>query len=130
MSAGVPVPGHTAYLVAAIVAGRGALLLPGLMIVALAATLVGSFAGFALGQRGGRRVVLVYGPRVGLNDERLRAVERFFEKYGAWAVFLTRFVVVIRTFGALFAGVSRVPLRTYSMVNVASALVWVGAYGA
>jgi membrane protein DedA with SNARE-associated domain len=129
MNGGVPLPGHLAYVGAAILAGRGTFSLPLVMIAGCIAAILGALGGFAVGQRGGRRLIEVHGRRVGLSGRRLEALDRFFVRHGAKAVLLTRFFVVIRTFGALFAGVSQVPPRRFLLVTTAGAVAWAGVFG-
>lgn len=129
MNAGLPLPGHLLYLTASVLCGRGALWLPLVMGGSAAAALLGAAAGFTLGQRGGRRLIDEKGPKVGLTPARVAAMERFFDRHGVKAVFLTRFFVIIRTFGAIFAGVSRVPTRRFLLVSAAGAVAWAGLVG-
>jgi membrane protein DedA with SNARE-associated domain len=130
MNAGVPLPGHMAYVASSILAGRGTLSLPLVMAAGFLAAVLGAGGGFILGVRGGRRLLDVYGPRVGLSAKRMSLLDGFFAKHGAKAIFLTRFFVVIRTFGAVFAGVSRVPAPRFALVTSAGAVVWAAAFGA
>lgn len=129
MNAGVPLPGHLTYLTAAILSGRGALSLPAVIAVAVAAAIGGALLGYHLGKRGGRRLVDDYGPRVGLTPPRVARMEAFFERHGVKAIFLTRFFVVIRTFGAIFAGMNRVPDGRFAVATAVGAVAWGAIFG-
>jgi membrane-associated protein len=60
-----------------------------------------------------------------LKQEYLRRTEEFFARYGAWAVFLSRFMPIIRTFAPFVAGVGRMPATRFLAYNLAGALAWV-----
>jgi membrane-associated protein len=60
-----------------------------------------------------------------LKQEYLRRTEEFFARYGAWAVFLSRFMPIIRTFAPFVAGVGRMPAARFLAFNLAGALCWV-----
>lgn len=129
MNGGVPIPGHTLYLAAAVVSGRGTLALPLVMATSAVAAVAGSVVGYVLGRRGGRGLVEVYGPRVFLTAPRVAVMDRFFARHGLKAVFFMRFFIVIRTFGAIFAGISGVAARPFVIVTTAGAVVWAGVFG-
>lgn len=130
MNAGIPVPGHAAYIAACALSVDGTLSLPLVVLTGTVPAFLGAWTGFAVGQRGGRKLVGTLGPRVGLSAERRAALERFFERHGVVAVFFTRFVIVIRTFGSLFAGMSGFPTGRFLVVTAAGAVVWGVAYAA
>ena len=60
-----------------------------------------------------------------LKQEYLHRTEEFFARYGAWAVFLSRFMPIIRTFAPFVAGVGRMPAVRFLAYNLAGALAWV-----
>jgi membrane-associated protein len=60
-----------------------------------------------------------------LKQEYLRRTEEFFARYGAWAVFLSRFMPIIRTFAPFVAGVGRMPAARFLAYNLAGAVTWV-----
>ena len=124
MNAGVPVPGHAAYLAACALCADKALELPLVFATGTLAAFFGAWLGFVGGQRGGRQLLVSVGPRVGLNAARLAALERFFAKHGTTAVFFSRFIIVVRTFGNLFAGMSGLPVRRFLAVTAAGAAAW------
>jgi membrane protein DedA with SNARE-associated domain len=130
MNAGIPVPGHAAYIAACALSAQGTLSLPLVFLAGTLPAFLGAWAGFTVGQRGGRTLVEKHGPRVGLSVERREAIERFFAKHGGAAVFFTRFVIVIRTFGNIFAGMSRFPTGRFLAVTAAGAVVWGVVYAA
>jgi membrane protein DedA with SNARE-associated domain len=127
---GVPVPGETALLAGAALAHSGALDLRGVIAIATAAAVLGDNMGFWIGRRGGRRFAERYGPRIGLTQARLDEFDRFFERHGPKTVFAARFITGLRVFGALLAGGSELPWRTFLFYNAAGALTWCSAVAA
>lgn len=128
--AGLPVPGETALLSAAALAGRGTLSLVGVVLAGCIGTFLGLSTGYWIGWRGGTALVARHGRWIGLNEDRLAKTHRFFEKHGAKTVLLGRFVAFIRSFIGIFAGISRMSLRTFSVYNVIGGCVWVTVFSA
>ncbi|HEX7126590.1 MAG TPA: bifunctional DedA family/phosphatase PAP2 family protein [Thermodesulfobacteriota bacterium] len=123
-SAGVPVPGETLLLAGAFFAHQGSLALAWVIAVAAAAAVLGDNLGYVLGRRGGRPMIERRGRRVGLTPARLAAIDAFFARHGARAVFFGRFVTGVRVFVAVAAGIARVPWPHFLAWNAAGALVW------
>jgi membrane protein DedA with SNARE-associated domain len=126
---GIPVPGETALIAAALLAHAGKLDIVPLVLTAAAAAIVGDNVGFAIGRRVGRRVLEAPGP---LYHHRLAVLERgepFFERHGAKAVFLGRWVAGLRIASAWLAGVNRMRWRTFLPWNALGGLVWAASVG-
>jgi undecaprenyl-diphosphatase len=123
-SAGVPLPGETALVTAGVLAGGGHLSLALVIVVAIAAAVMGDTIGYWIGRRGGRAVLLHRGPLAALRAHALERGERFFERHGAKTVFLGRFVPGVRIVAAVLAGASAMPWPRFAMFNVAGAFVW------
>jgi membrane protein DedA with SNARE-associated domain len=93
---------------------------------------VGSIVAYEIGRYGGRPLVERYGSYVFLGHHELEMAERFFQRFGAPAVFIGRLLPVIRTFIALPAGIGKMPrLRFHIYTFVGSwpwcfALAWIG----
>jgi membrane protein DedA with SNARE-associated domain len=128
--AGFPIPGETALLVAAGFAGAGKLSIVIVIITAATAGILGNAGGYWLGRFLGRGFVERFGKYVGLNRKRMTALEGFFVKHGAIAVFFGRFVGVLRTYSALFAGISRMPYLLFTIFNTLGGIVWACVFGA
>jgi membrane protein DedA with SNARE-associated domain/membrane-associated phospholipid phosphatase len=122
---GVPIPGETALVTAAALAGRGTLSIVGVAIAGAIGTIAGGHAGYWIGLRGGTRVVARYGRLFRLNDSKLDRTHRFFVQHGAKTVLLGRFVAFLRSFVGIFAGVSEMPAHTFALYNAAGGAVWV-----
>ena len=123
-NAGLPVPGETVLLAGAALAHFGRLSLAWVIVVAACGAVVGDNIGFLIGRRGGRVLAERYGPRVGLTRARLAGFDRFFLRHGAKTVFIARWVTGLRVVGAMLAGGSGLPWRTFLVYNVMGAAAW------
>ncbi len=127
-AAGLPVPGETALVTAAALAGRGTLSIVGVIAAGLIGTVLGGHAGYWIGARGGHAVVVRYGRYVGLNEKRLAQTHNFFAQHGAKTVLLGRFVAFIRSFVGIFAGLNAMSMPTFALFNALGGAVWVTAF--
>ena len=91
---------------------------------------MGGQAGYFVGRFGGRPFVLRWGRYVFITPERLGRAERFFERHGRKAVFFGRFIAGLRVFGALVAGMSRMPWGSFTLYSALGGLVWATAAAA
>jgi membrane protein DedA with SNARE-associated domain/membrane-associated phospholipid phosphatase len=122
---GVPVPGETALVTAAALAGRGTLSVVGVVISGCIGTMLGCQTGYWIGQVGGRAVVTRHGRWFGLTEKRLDKTHAFFDRHGAKTVLLGRFVAVVRSFVGVLAGLTNMPMRIFVIYNCVGAAVWV-----
>ena len=79
---------------------------------------VGSIIGWAIGLYGGRPLVERHGRWLHLGPENLDRAERWFDRWGDWAVFLGRLTPVVRSFVSIPAGVARMPLGRFTLYSV------------
>lgn len=126
---GIPVPGETALIVAAVAAGRGRLSIEAVIALAAAAAIMGDNIGFALGRTFGRRVLLAPGPLFN-HRRRLMAVgEPFFDRHGPKAVFLGRWISGLRITAAWLAGANRMSWPTFLFWNALGGIAWAASVG-
>ncbi|MHB0980047.1 MAG: DedA family protein [Thermoleophilia bacterium] len=129
---GLPAPGETVLVAAAIAASQGQLNIFAVAGVGFVAAVLGDNVGFAIGHYGGRRFVLRVGGRLRLGSHRLVTEERmeqgegFFRRFGAWVIIGARFVEGLRQFNGILAGILRVPWARFLVFNVVGAALWVG----
>jgi membrane protein DedA with SNARE-associated domain len=129
-SMGVPVPGETALIAAAVYAGTSYHLNIGLVIASAAAgAIIGDNIGFWIGRELGFRFLLRYGRYVGLNEERLKLGQYLFLRHGGKVVFFGRFIAVLRTLAALLAGANWMRWPRFLFFNAAGGIVWAAGYG-
>jgi len=123
-SMGVPSPGETALVIAAVLASRGKLDIVTVILVAAAAAIIGDNLGYLIGRRGGRRLLTRRGP---LHARRLQLIEygdRFFARHGAKAVFFGRWMALVRVTAAWMAGANRMPPRRFFVYNALGGISW------
>ncbi|HZB83679.1 MAG TPA: bifunctional DedA family/phosphatase PAP2 family protein, partial [Rubrobacteraceae bacterium] len=126
-SAGVPLPGETILIAAGFLVQQGHLDVGDAIIFGSLGAVTGDQIGYWVGREGGRRFVLRWGRYVLITHERLERAEGFFARHGGKAVFLARFVAGLRVFGALVAGISRMPWRTFFFYNALGGTLWATA---
>ncbi len=128
-SMGIPLPGETALIAAAVYSGATHHLnIVVLAIVATCAAIVGDNAGYWIGRTGGQRLAERYGRFVHLDRAKLKVGRYLFARHGVKVVFFGRFVAVLRTFAAFFAGVSKMRWSRFLVANAAGGLLWAGVY--
>ena len=125
-SFGVPAPGQTIMVAAAIYAGAGRLNIFGVAAIAFVAAVMGDNLGYWIGARGGRRLVHRWGRYVFITPERLDKAERFFARRGNRIVVVARFIDGLRQLNGVIAGIMEMPWRTFLVYNAIGAALWVG----
>ena len=130
-SAGVPMPGETALVTAAIVAGSagGGLDIKWVIASAAVAAIFGDNVGYWVGREFGFPLVLKYGRYLRLDEPRLKLGQYLFQRHGGKIVFFGRFVAVLRAFAALLAGVNRLPWPRFFLFNALGGIVWASLFG-
>jgi membrane protein DedA with SNARE-associated domain len=89
---------------------------------------IGSIGGWAIGFYGGRPFLERRGRWVHVTPERLRHAESWFDRYGDWAVAISRVTPVVRSFIAIPAGVVRMPLGRYTLLTIPGCFLWAFAF--
>lgn len=125
---GVPVPGETILIAAAVYAGAGQLNVIVVALIAFAAAVVGDNIGYALGRWGGRRLVLRFGRYVLLTEKRLDAAERWFDRHGDKVVVVARFIEGLRQANGWIAGITGMRWARFAVFNAIGAALWVGVW--
>jgi membrane protein DedA with SNARE-associated domain len=129
-SLGVPVPGETALIAAALYAGSThELQIWWVIAVAAAGAIIGDNIGFAIGRYGGARLLLRYGPKLRLDERKLKAGVWVFRRQGGKVVFFGRFVSILRTYAAFLAGTNRMGWPPFLGYNAAGGIVWSALFG-
>jgi membrane protein DedA with SNARE-associated domain len=132
-SLGVPLPGETTLIAAAVYAGSTHRLNIGIVFaVAAAAAIAGDNAGYWAGRTGGQRLAGRYGRFVRLDATKLQIGRHLFARHGGKVVFFGRFVTVLRTYAAFFAGLNSMRWLRFTVFNTAGGVAWsaVFAFGA
>ena len=125
---GIPVPGETILIAAAVYAGAGRLNVVAVGVIGFVAAVTGDNIGFAIGRYGGRALVLRWGRYVRLTEERLDKAEAFFQKNGAWIITIARFIEGLRQANGIVAGITGLRWRRFLVFNALGAALWVGTW--
>jgi membrane protein DedA with SNARE-associated domain len=129
-STGIPFPGETMLLVAAIYAGTTHRLAIHWVIAAAAlGAIVGDNLGFWVGREGGYRLLRRYGRYIRFDERKLKLGLYIFRKHGGKVVFFGRFVAVLRAWAAFLAGTNRMPWKSFLLFNALGGIVWATFYG-
>jgi membrane protein DedA with SNARE-associated domain len=126
---GLPTPGETLLVTAAVGASTGAINIYLLLLVAWVGAVIGDNIGYAIGYYGGHHLMVRYGGRIGVTHERLRQVEVFFDRYGGWVIVFARFFVILRQFNGIVAGTLEMHWLHFLALNALGAALWVGFWG-
>lgn len=125
---GVPLPGETVLIAAAVYAGAGRLNVVAVGLIAVAAAVIGDNIGYLLGRTGGRRLVLRFGKYVFLSENRLDAAEGWFQRHGGKVVVAARFIEGLRQANGWVAGITGMRWLRFVLFNALGAFLWVGAW--
>jgi membrane protein DedA with SNARE-associated domain len=127
-SMGIPLPGETILVIAAVAAGAGKLVAWQVALVAWAGAVIGDNIGYGLGHHYGERFWSLPGIRRHATRERVDRVEGFFARRRGWVVvFVARFIAILRIFAGPVAGISRMRWPSFFLANAGGAAAWVAA---
>jgi len=128
---GVPVvPGEFALIAGAIFAGTGraGLNVAIVGVIAVICCFAGAEIGYAIGRFGGRAVVLRYGRYAFVREHHLDRAEAAVARFGGVLVVIARFIVGLREFNGIIAGVTGMHVRRFLIYNGLGAVVWVAVW--
>jgi membrane protein DedA with SNARE-associated domain len=127
-SFGVPAPGETTIIAAAVFAGNGHLNVFLVAMVAFVAAVTGDSLGYLIGRKGGRPLILRVGRYIHLTPQRLERVESFMDRHGFKVVVIARFIEGLRQFNGIVAGATEMPFPGFLVFNALGAAAWVGVW--
>jgi len=123
-SAGIPIPSEATMLFAGFNVDKGEYPLIAAVLVGTVANLVGSWIAYAVGYFGRVELLEKHGRKLHITPASLRWADRWFEKYGAPAVFFSRMLPVVRTFISFPAGAARMNFVKFSVLTFVGCLPW------
>ena len=127
---GLPFPGESLIIGASIYAATTGRLHIGFVVVAaIGGAIMGDNFGYLIGRWAGVPLLRRFGKYVGLTDKRLDLSRYLFKTQGGKVVFVGRFIAILRTFVALFAGANHMEWRTFLLWNAVGGVVWASLYG-
>ena len=128
-SMGIPSPGETALVFAAVLASQGKLNIWLVIVIGIASAIIGDNIGYLLGRRLGRDVVTGPGPFRQRRTMLIDAGDRFFKRHGGKAVFLARWVALVRVAAAWLAGINHMPFKEFFFWNALGGITWGITFG-
>ena len=129
-SAGVPFPGETMLLAVAAYAALGHLDIRLVVAIGALGALAGANLGYGIGYAGGRPFVERMGRFFHVGPGHFARSELFFARYGAVTVLFARFVLGLRTWASVMAGMSRMPFWRFQVFSALGGVAWAIVIGA
>jgi membrane protein DedA with SNARE-associated domain len=128
----IPLPSELVMPIAGIMVAQGKILsgtnpLLSMFLVALAGSiggLAGSIVAYGIGYKGGRPLMLNYGRYVLISQHDADLADRFFQRYGSAAAFISRLLPVVRTYISLPAGITKMPFGKFCIYSFLGSLPW------
>ncbi len=124
-SACIPIPSEPTMLFAGFAVSQGEYGLWAAVMVASVANLIGSWIAYAVGYYGRIELLEKHGKALHIKKSHLEWADRWFERYGSYAVFFSRMLPIIRTFISLPAGVARMPFWKFSVLTFLGCVPWI-----
>lgn len=128
-SMGIPSPGETALVLAAVLASQGKLNIWLVILIGIASAIIGDNLGYLLGRKYGREVLVSTGPFHARRERLVQMGDRFFERHGPKAVFIGRWIAWVRFATAWLAGINGMRFRTFFAWNALGGITWGLTYG-
>jgi len=128
-TAGVPFPGEALLLGASgwAAARHQSVLL--VILIGFAGATAGADIGYLVGYKGGRPFVERFGSFFRIRPEHIARSELFFARHGDRAILAGRFVLGMRTWGSMLAGMSRMPFWRFQLLSAIGGLAWAVVIG-
>lgn len=129
-STGIPFPGETILLAAAIYAGTTHnLQIPLVIVAAAVGAILGDNVGFWVGREGGYRLLRRFGHYIHLDERKLKLGQYLFMRHGGKVVLFGRFVAVLRAWAAFLAGTNRMKWPSFLLYNATGGILWATIFG-
>lgn len=120
----LPVPSEAVMPFAGFLIADGTFSWLGVIVFSTVGSIIGSLISYWIGAAGGRPLVQRWGKYVLVTHHDLDMTDRFFQRYGGWAVFTSRFIPVVRHFISIPAGVAKMPMGKFLLATVVGATLW------
>src|SRR2546423_513373 len=120
-----PTPIESTMLCASFNVSKGHNSLLAATAVGAGANVVGSWIAYAVGYYGREGLLERHGSKLHVKRRDLERADRWFERYGSWAVFFSRMLPIVRTFISLPAGAARMPFWRFTILTFAGCVPWV-----
>jgi membrane protein DedA with SNARE-associated domain len=128
-SMGIPSPGETALVLAAVLASQGKLNIVLVIVIASLSAIIGDNIGYFLGRKLGRQALTAPGPFQHRRTMLIAIGDRFFDRHGSKAVFLGRWVAIVRIAAAWLAGINHMKFTHFFFWNALGGITWATTFG-
>ena len=120
----LPIPSEIVMPFAGYLVAQGKLSFVLVAFLSGVASLIGSWASYAIGYYGGIPLIKKVGHYALLDEQRLKWTERWFRKHGEKTIFISRFIPVVRHLISLPAGIGKMNLFKFSVYSFVGATIW------
>jgi membrane protein DedA with SNARE-associated domain len=122
---GIPAPGQTLLIAAAIEAAHGGLNIVAVLVLAVLGAALGNSIGYVIGRIGGRPLL----QKLPISEARLDRVDALFRRHGGWFILVARFFDGSRQLNGIMAGMLEMPWWRFTFWNLLGALLFVAVWG-
>ena len=122
---GIPAPGQTLLIAAAIDAAHGGLNVVAVLALAAVAAALGNSIGYLIGRLGGRPLL----QKLPISEARLGRIDALFRRHGGWFILVARFFDGSRQLNGIMAGMLEMPWWRFTFWNVLGAVLFVAVWG-
>lgn len=123
-SAGVPFPGETMLLAVAAYAAAGNLDIRVVIAFGAVGAMMGANLGYGVGHFGGRPLLERLSRLFRFSTSHMSRSEQFFARHGGVTVLIGRFVIGLRSWASLMAGMSRMPIWAFELYSAIGGIAW------
>ena len=99
-----------------------------IVLTVVSATLIGSTILFTVAQKFGHPLIVKFGPKVKITPQKIKKIERWFEKYGGWAIVVGRLIPGLRIVTPVVAGLFGISYKTFWLYSTIAAFIWANIY--
>ncbi len=129
-SMGIPLPGETVLVLAAVYAAANQDMNIALVVAAASiGSIIGDNLGYSIGRRYGYPLLLRHGKKINMSEDRIKLGQYLFMHYGGKIVFVGRFIALLRILAAFLAGVNKMPWLSFLFANATGAILWASVFG-
>jgi membrane protein DedA with SNARE-associated domain len=121
---GLPIPGETVTIVGGFLAGSDQLKYRWVLTDAALGATIGGHIGYWVGRLGGYSLLLKIGKLLRFKESQIADLRNQFTQNGAKAVFVGRFIALLRVFASPLAGITEMPYLKFTIYNTLGAIAW------
>lgn len=122
---GIPMPSKTMLTLSGYFLNLGIFNLAHIYLIAMVGTLGGFASGYIIGNRLGKPFLNKHGRYILITPEKLGKVEKFFKRYGTYAIFIAYFLPVARSIVPYLSGISKMPFMQAILMAAIGAICWI-----